>query len=449
MGTRTAGAMIAAVCLSLLTTAPAVSAAPRTLFAFDDGFDTGVVQDRGGAVRLVERGGGQALRIDFAAGQDWPGVFLPAPEGKWDFSEFAQIDAEVTNVGGEPVRLMLRADNPGADGNRNCNTEAVTLGPGQTRTLTVTFGKSHGGVGFPLDKTNVIGLLFFVDHPQAAQAVVVDDIRAAGGVVPVPDWVGTRPPVPGNWTMTLDENFDGDKLNMDLWNTRLVWDGPLERDMQVYLPENVTVGDGLMRIKFEKRTAHQYGEPNLPTRDYATGCATTLGKFTQRYGYFEARLKFPRARGGWPTFWMMPDRGPGAGNIWERRSTHNGGMEIDIAEHLCEWGPGRYNVAAHWDGYEDEHRSVGSSQVTYPPTPDEFHVAGLLWEPGKLTWYCDGVEKWSWENERVASVPLYLKFTIQVGGAWAAHDVDDGALPDAFLVDYVRVWQRDDLAATK
>ena len=419
--------------------------APRTLFDFQGAAPA--VEARGAAAELVRQDGKGALRIEFPPGQGWPGAFLPAPEGRWDLSGLDRIQADVRNLGDAPVRLFMRVDNPGADGRRNCNTESVGLDPGQAGTLTVIFGRSWGGAGFPLDPTNVIGVLFFVDNPGQPHAVAVDEVRAGGSLAELPDWLGQRPPVPGDWTMTLSEEFDGEELNTDLWNTRLVWDGPLERDLQVYLPENVSVGDGLLRMKFEKRTAHQYGDPNLPTRDYATACLTTFDKFTQRYGYFEARLKYPTARGGWPAFWMLPDRGPEGGNVWQRRSTHNGGMEVDIAEHLCEWGWGTYNCAAHWDGYEEEHKSTALPLQHYRQTDDGFHAFGLLWEPGRLTWFCDGEPKVSWQSERVCSVPEFVKFTIQVGGSWATHDVDDAALPDYMLVDYVRVWQRADLAA--
>jgi hypothetical protein len=36
-------------------------------------------------------------------------------------------------------------------------------------------------------------------------------------------------------------------------------------------------------------------------------------------------------------------------------------------------------------------------------------------------------------------------FTLPAGG-WDNDWLDDEKLPDEFLVDYVRVWQRDDLA---
>ena len=107
--------------------------------------------------------------------------------------------------------------------------------------------------------------------------------------------------------------------------------------------------------------------PTLPEKDYTTGHIITYDKWTQKYGYFEARVKLPTARGLWPAFWMMPDRGPAAGpEGWKRENTRDGGMEMDILEHLTEWGPGRNNVAVHWDGYDKDHQALG-------------HVEHLFW----------------------------------------------------------------------
>jgi beta-glucanase (GH16 family) len=403
------------------------------------------VEDRGASARVVEVAGAAGLRLDFRADGEWPGAFIKAPAGRWNLSDFDRVQMDVENPGKESARVMLRVDNPGADGQRNCNTDGVTVAAGQRSTLTVTFGKSWGGAGFAIDPSNIVGLLVFLDHPKAAQSLVISNVRAAGQVVDRPDWVGQRPPVPGDWRQTLNENFDGEKLNTNLWNTRLNWDGPLDDALQAYAASEISVGDGMLKIAVEKKTTHQYDDPKLPTRPYASAIITTYDKFTQRYGYFEALIKMPTARGLWPAFWMMPDRGPQAGEWWRRASTSAGANEVDIMEHLTEWGPGRYSVATHWDGYGKDHKSWGNSQVTYERTRDGYHAFGLLWEPGRMTFYCDGEKEVTWESDKVSNVPTYLKLCVQMGG-WATKNVDDTALPDAMLVDYVRVWQRADLA---
>jgi beta-glucanase (GH16 family) len=193
----------------------------------------------------------------------------------------------------------------------------------------------------------------------------------------------------------------------------------------------------------EKRAGYMYDDPTLTHREYTSAYLNTFDKWTQLYGYFEARIKLPTTRGLWPAFWMMPDRGRSEENIRKRSTTDNNAMEIDIMEQLAEWGPGRYNVAAHWDNYGPEHKRWGSSFNYFGATPDNWHTFGALWEPGKITWYCDGIKKAEWADKRVGSVPMFMILNVQMGG-WATKDVDDAKLPDAMQVDYVRAWQLKD-----
>jgi beta-glucanase (GH16 family) len=143
---------------------------------------------------------------------------------------------------------------------------------------------------------------------------------------------------------------------------------------------------------------------------------------------------------------MMPDRGPGSGDNHSGGNTANGGMELDIMEHLTRWGPYRYNVALHWDGYGKEHKSKGSDCNYVQADKDGFITPGLLWLPGVVVFYCNGKELWRWEDPRVCNVPAHFIFEVTTGG-WDNNGVDDKQLPADYVVDYVRVWQRKDLAA--
>jgi beta-glucanase (GH16 family) len=425
------------------------TATPRDVAVVD--LDTGVLfdfespervaqqlSDHGATPRPVD---GQ-LELTIDGSERYPSVHLHPAGERWDLGLFESITAEITNTSDRTLRVLMRVDNPGADGNANSNTGGARVDAGETRRIRVTFGQSHGRQAASIDPSNVVNLLIMVDQPRREATLRVDNIVAHRRQwAQVPDWVGQRPPVEGDWVQTLDEDFDGDELDEDLWTPRLVWDGPLGGHLQRYREDNVFVRDGELVIRCERNPGHQWDDPSLPTRDYATGAVTTFDKWRQRYGYFEARIHRVEATGMWPAFWTMPDRGPESGlDIWGRRSTENGGMEIDIWEHLSEWGPTRYNIATHWDGYGDEHQHWGSTNIRHLPTEDGYHHYGLLWEPGLLVWYCDGREVGRWENDRILDIPSYLKFTVHTGG-WATNDVDDEALPDELLVDWVRVWQ--------
>jgi beta-glucanase (GH16 family) len=121
-------------------------------------------------------------------------------------------------------------------------------------------------------------------------------------------------------------------------------------------------------------------------------------------------------------------------------------MEFDIMEHLTRWGPYRYNIALHWDGYGKSHKALGSACNYVPADKDGFITSGLLWTPGSAIFYGNGKELWRWEDPRVCNVPSGIIIEITTGG-WDNNAVDDARLPADYLIDYVRVWQRRDLAS--
>lgn len=399
------------------------------------------------------------LRVTFQSGSNYPNIQFPLPRGGWNLSAFDRIEVEIENVSERTLTPHLRVDNPGHWKDQPWNTQRQVVPAGETRTLTLVFGQDNGAPGFALNPARVTGIQLFLERPRQDATLVIKSIKAAGSPadganrlsftrpedrnVPVfpPAWLGQRPPVEGDWVRTLDENFDGNALDTNRWTTRFPWDGPQPGQLQRYSPDNVEVSDGILIITAAKKHGHENNDPRLGTRDYTSGLVQSYDKWSQLYGYYEARIKIPYTRGLWPAFWMMPDRGRDSGlTMWQRRDTGNGAMEIDIMEILSEWGPGRNSVAVHWDGYGSEHQQWGTSQIYYGPTPDGWHAYGVLWEPGKLTWFVDGKKVAELENPRVSNVPSYLKLNIQIGG-WATRDVDDANLPASMQVDYVRAWQ--------
>ena len=471
-GTRGANATAAAAATT--PTATTVATTPKAgaintnqppitgeLLVLNDKFDLASLKPNQTAPTLTTDGGQPALKVEFLAGdQQYPNLQFPVPQGGWNLSTFGGIEAEITNPGTSGVTVLMRADNPGKWQDNPWNTQKLTIGAGETKKMQLIFGQDNGAPSFPLDANRVVGIQMFMIKPKAGATIVVKNLKGFGSpqagasalsspadrlkpIVPAA-WVGQRPPVEGQWVQTLNENFDAKTLNDKLWNPRTWWNSLIPGQTQRYSTDNLIFENGLLKMKVEKRRGHQYDDPTLPEMDYTTGHIVTYDKWAQKYGYFEARIKLPTARGIWPAFWMMPDRGPAAGaEGWKRESTSKGGMEIDILEHLTEWGPGRSNVALHWDGYGKEHQAWGTSNIYYGPTPDGFHTFGVLWEPGKLTWFIDGIKKAEYESPRVSSVPAYMLLNVQMG-AWATKDVDLAKLPDYYQIDWVRVWQTKD-----
>jgi len=419
-----------------------------------DGFPSSRVVAIGATAQDTATGGAKAELVTFtgAPAGKLSTVSFKAPDNAvWDLSAYDQAEFYLKNPGTQPVHVFARVDNPWANATDNCAVADATIAPRATSTVIVPFGASKSWDGSDpksggrLASDHVVALSVFTDATGDGGRVEVAGVKASvSASQPMPDWLGQRPPVPGNWTQTLNENFDGPALDAKTWDLpdkpeASVWDSSSVQDAQ-----NAIVEGGMLKIKTEKPAAMPFDDPALKSRKYVTSVVTSYGKFAQKYGYFEARMKLPDGLGMWPAFWLMPDRGPAAGNQWKRQDTKNGGMEFDILEYLARFGPHHYNIAMHWDGYGMLHKATGSENVYFQPDKDGFITAGLLWGPQEVTFYCNGKEVGHWKNDRIGSVPEYIMFTQPVGGWGTNGYVDESKLPQYFQIDYVRVWQKDD-----
>lgn len=401
------------------------------------------VEATGASAGLIADGDAQRLRLRFAADGT---VAVLAPAGRWDLRDHLRVRAVLRNLGATEARprLQLRSKERALDW-----VEGPVIAPGTEGEVVsswLTTDSWSAAVGakpkhFLSDHLTRIAL-------AAGDGAELELVALVADVPPepqVPSWLGSRPPEDGEWTVTFEDGFDGDALDETRWSPkgRNFWD-----KRSHFTPEQVLVGDGVAKLRFEAKRGRHNGEPDGEETDYATGFLHSWERFAQRYGYFECRLKTPTAPGLWPAFWLMPDRGEAAGIWWKRRGTGSGGMEFDIFEHLTRYGPNRTNLAFHWDGYEKDHKSMGTDAVYYQPDAEGFVTAGLLWEPGRARYYLNGREVLSWASERVASVPMYIIIT-NVSGGWGGNSLTGEGLPDDLVIDYVRVWQRTDLAASE
>jgi beta-glucanase (GH16 family) len=376
--------------------------------------------------------------------------------GRWDLCDASEVRLQVKNEGAAPVTPSVELISNGGPTDRI--TAAAPLAAGARQEIVVPFapavpcqgvavakpghygGRKGTGTHFTSDAVSAVRIT--ARHGGEAR-LLVESITADATPAVVPAWLGKRPPVPGDWVKTFDDEFDGPVIDQTKWNIY----GPNYWDKKTHWSkENLILDHGVARFHFQKKPGYHNDDPKQRRTDYACGFLETYGKWVQRYGYFEARVKLPRAPGLWPTFWLMPDRGAAVGPHENRQDTAHGGMEFDIMEHLTRWGPYRYNIALHWDGYGKEHKAVGSACNYVQADKDGFITSGLLWTPGSAIFYGNGKELFRWEDPRVCTVPSGMIIEITTGG-WDNNAVDDAQLPADYLIDYVRVWQRKDLAS--
>ena len=127
---------------------------------------------------IVSVDGGHALEITTEAAASWPGVLIESRDGKWDLSGFDVVKMDISNPQDEAVRVLLSINNPGAEGQRNNNSESVNVLPHDKGVLVVPFGMWHGTSGHALDLKNIVSVKVLLDKPGRSHRFLVDNIRA-------------------------------------------------------------------------------------------------------------------------------------------------------------------------------------------------------------------------------------------------------------------------------
>lgn len=188
-----------------------LAAADQVLFDFESGFNAQQVGTQDASVAVAKSGESSVLQVRTRHQQEWPGITLRAPDGRWDLSAFGLVALRVKNAGTNRTTVYCRVDNQGADGLRNCVTESVALNPGQSEWLRVRLprcadstlgGKLFGMRGYPvasggpgtIDPTNIAQLVIFVAKPREDHAFELDDVRATGSFVSPTAWVTDAEP---------------------------------------------------------------------------------------------------------------------------------------------------------------------------------------------------------------------------------------------------------------
>jgi beta-glucanase (GH16 family) len=285
------------------------------------------------------------------------------------------------------------------------------------------------------------------------------------------------------WRLTFSDEFDGEVLDPEKWateygfDTDCVVDNPPppgtptycnrsnNNEKEWYIDESPSVGDGRLRLVASKNDCSGDGLPDRGYEPYScanfpylSGMVSTHGRFSQLYGYFEARIKLVNGQGFWPAFWLIPQLpavpNPDVEYFWP--------PEIDIMENKGQ-EPNVVFMFHHYSGVFPEPGSklnnwayggaVGSS-YSGPDFSTEFHTYAVEWQPGLIIWYIDGIEQFrSTYNTPPGMInppdytgEMHIILNLAVGGDFVGNLLPpDELLPATMEVDYVRVYEKDSL----
>lgn len=245
-----------------------------------------------------------------------------------------------------------------------------------------------------------------------------------------------------NWKMVWQDEFNGTKLDTGKWSV-LIRENSKHSELQYYVPDEVSVGNGMLRISSRVR---QYG-----SKAYTSGRLDTKRKFAPVYGRFEIRAKLPSGKGLWPAHWLYPqDRdwrlekmmedavaGGKERLIPEERPWYS---EIDIMEFLGH-EPNTLYGTIHYCSFDGTRRSSSGTWRGADDYTKDFHLYVLEWEPDSIRWYIDGNLIHA-TTSGIPHTPHYLILNTAVGGSWPGNPDSTTIFPQFHDVDYVRVFQK-------
>jgi beta-glucanase (GH16 family) len=233
--------------------------------------------------------------------------------------------------------------------------------------------------------------------------------------------------------LVMQEEFDAvGAPSSTLWSYNIGnnngW-GNNELEYYTDRPQNIKVEDGMLKITALKESYMGSG--------YTSARILTKGKFEQKYGRIEARIKMPWGKGLWPAFWML---GANSDTVsWPQCG------EVDIMEYLGN-NPTSIFGTVHGPGYSGANAISKNFSFTNNRFDTDFHVFGIEWGENYINYYVDDVlynqiTPKDVKGEWVFNQPFYIILNMAVGGSFPGSPNSETTFPQSMLVDYVRVYQ--------
>ena len=252
---------------------------------------------------------------------------------------------------------------------------------------------------------------------------------------------------PSKWKISWSDEFNstnGSAPDPAKWTFETGGSGNGNNELESYTrrPVNVQQKDGYLVITARKE---DFTGADGIARPYTSGRIGTKGLFSQAYGRFEASIKLPLGKGIWPAFWLLGDDIGSVG--WPKCG------EIDIMENIGE--PSTIYSTLHGPGYSGAH---GISAKFALPTGEavntDFHLYAVEWAPNDIKFLLDDKliaertpadlpagTRWVYDH------PFFILLNVAVGGYWPGNPDETTTFPQKMLVNYVRVYTRDEKQA--
>ena len=222
-----------------------------------------------------------------------------------------------------------------------------------------------------------------------------------------------------SWHLVFDDEFNSRTLDSTKWITNAGRGGKCTSvdvgGIACFDSSAISVNNGNVHIEANKEQINGMG--------YLAGIINTDTRYYFTYGYFDIRAKMPKGDGLWGSIWLYNQAGDD--------------NEIDIVELLGKDPTTAYQTMHSTTTGKHHYNSIGTDWTR------DYHDYAVKWQPGRLTFYIDGVVRGTVTNG-VPAEKLFLMSNLDVGGrnAWSGPPDISTPWPSYINIDYVKVYQQ-------
>lgn len=242
------------------------------------------------------------------------------------------------------------------------------------------------------------------------------------------------------WQCTFVDDFGGSSLDRSKWLVQTTAASGYGAGTECYVDAaaNVSVSSGALRLTTRKETRKQ--TCGSVTSQYTSGSVNTFNRFTQAFGRFEFRARFPdvKTAGLHGAIWMWPEDVLRHGNEWPMSG------EIDVAEVYSQYN----DRAIPFIHYVSDPADLSVTNNYCTLRVQDWTTYLLEWTPSVLTISFNGVpcltHRIDPAEPLMAPAPFDQPFMLALtqGHGQGANRFVAGTSPSSgtMQIDYVRVW---------
>ena len=244
------------------------------------------------------------------------------------------------------------------------------------------------------------------------------------------------------WQLTFNDEFDKGEVDYTKWRDYAYFgyrfhEGNIFKNGtapdEYYAEDAFTFTDSTIKISTKRQDTEiehidwdgkNWGKFTIP---YRVGHLESVDSFEQKYGYFEARIKFGGEPGHWDAWWLA--------------SKYAWPPEIDILERWSGKYRERFNSTLHWGKVEDGTKGAKGYKNKVKSTYQDFHIYSCEWNEENILIFYDGLLINKFKTPKDFIHPMHL--IINTGVSMSPKErLDEAMLPDYMEVDYVRAYTK-------